>query len=90
MKPFFWDVRLEDLNTCDNYVFIIERLLNEGDEDALRWLFLTYDGRRIRDAVLTARNLSTKTARCWSNYFDLKEEEMRCFGTLSTKLKGLS
>lgn len=84
LEPFFWDVRLQDLNTRDNDVFIIERLLNEGDQDTLRWLFEVYNEKRINDAIITGRDLSPKTARCWQNYFDLQEDQMRCFGPRST------
>jgi len=30
--------------------------------------------------VRVSRSLSLKTARCWQNYFDLKEEELCCTG----------
>jgi len=89
LKLFFWDVRVEDLNIHDNHIFIIERLLNEGDQDALCWLFSMYDEERIKEAVLAGRGLSLKTARCWQNYFDLEEEQMHCFGPRSTSPKRL-
>jgi len=84
LEPYFWDVRIRDLDLKNNRIFIIERLLNEGDQAALQWLFRTYSEREIKEAVLESRGLSPKTARCWQNYFDLREEEMRCFGARST------
>jgi len=84
LEPYFWDVHIEDIDLKDNCVFIIERLLNEGDQEALNWLFGIYTEGKIKEAVLVSRGLSLKTARCWQNYFDLREEEMRCFGTQST------
>ncbi|RJQ77324.1 MAG: hypothetical protein C4519_13730 [Desulfobacteraceae bacterium] len=42
LEPYFWDVRIEELDLKDNGVFIIERLLNEGDQKALNWLFGVY------------------------------------------------
>jgi len=84
LKIYFWDAHIQDLDLKDNCIFIIERLLNEGDQKALSWLFRTYTERKIKEAVLVSRGLSLKTVRCWQNYFDLKEEEIRCFGTRST------
>lgn len=84
LQPFFWDVTLEDLDLQQHRVFIIERLLNEGDHRSLAWLFVTYPKETIREAVMLSRGLSLKTARCWQNYFGLTEEEMRCFGAYST------
>ncbi|OAT80804.1 DUF6922 domain-containing protein [Desulfotomaculum copahuensis] len=84
LKPCFWDISIRDLDLNKNSIFIIERLLNEGDQESLNWLFKTYTEEKIKEAVLVSRGLSLKTARCWQNYFDLKEEEMSCFGTRST------
>ncbi|NPV73105.1 MAG: hypothetical protein HPY89_04810 [Pelotomaculum sp.] len=87
LKSYFWDVNIRDLDLKANRVFIIERLLNEGNHAAVRWLFRTYSEGDVKEAVLKSRGLSMKTARCWQNYFGLREEEMRCFGTSSTGLK---
>jgi len=81
LYPLFWDVNPQEVDLSRNRVLIVERLLNEGDQKALHWLFETYTEDEIRQAVLHSRSLSLKTARCWQNYFHLKEEEMRCFGT---------
>jgi len=80
LKVYFWDVPIKviDLNIHRN--FVITRLLNEGNHKALTWLFITYDKHTIECAVRTARDLSAKTARCWQNYFDLKEEDLCCTG----------
>ncbi|WP_035267360.1 DUF6922 domain-containing protein [Desulfitibacter alkalitolerans] len=80
LKPFFWDVDVKQLDLKQHQIFIIERLLNEGDHKALGWLFKTYPIEDIKTVVSTSKKLSLKTARCWQNYFGLSEEEMRCFG----------
>ena len=69
LRVYFWDVS----------VFVIARLLNEGNHKALIWLFKVYDEHKIEDTVRTARDLTVKTARCLQNYFDLKEDELCCF-----------
>ena len=79
-RPFFWDVDWEELDQECHAVFIIERILNEGDHQAIAWVFKTYGRERIRLVVITSKKLTLKTARCWQNYFGLTEEEMRCFG----------
>ncbi len=83
LKPFFWDVDVENLDLKQHHVFIIERLLNEGDHKALSWLFKTYLNEEIKKAVSTSKKLTLKSARCWQNYYGLSEEEMRCFGRYS-------
>jgi hypothetical protein len=83
--PFFWDVHMQDLNVQQHQRFIIERLLNEGDHHTLQWIFDVYTLDEIRDSVCLSRGLSKKTARYWQYFFQLNEEEMRCFGMLSMK-----
>lgn len=84
-KHFFWDVDIKNLNINDHQIYIIERLLNEGDHQTLKWLFQIFSLEQIKNAVMQSRGLTLKTALCWQNYFELKGEEMRCFGTYSTK-----
>jgi hypothetical protein len=80
LKIYFWDVSLEELDPIKHRSFIICRLLNEGDQHSLTWLFTTYSKEVIRDTVKASRSLTVKTARCWQNYFDLKEDELYCTG----------
>ncbi len=87
LEPYFWDVNIQDLDLKNNRIFIIERLLNDGNQAAVQWLFRTYSNQEIKEVVLKSKRLSLKTARCWQNYYHLEEEEMRCFGTPSNRLK---
>jgi hypothetical protein len=78
-KKYFWDVDIEKLDIDNHKFYIIERLLNFGNEKTLIWLFRNYTKEEIKEVVKKSRSLTIKTARCWQNYFNLKEEEMRCF-----------
>ncbi len=80
LQPYFWDTSPDELDLQEHHIFIIERLLNEGDHHAVAWLFHVYPESIIAEAVKNSRALTVKTARCWQNYFDLKEEEMCCAG----------
>jgi hypothetical protein len=83
----FWDVDLAKLDLEKHKTFIVERVLNMGDEVSLKWLWQKYGPQVIYDTVTASRKLTLKTARCWQNYFGLKEEQMRCFSTFSTNLE---
>lgn len=85
----FWDVDLATLDFENHKTFIVERVLNMGDAVALKWLWQKYGPGVIYDTVTTSRNLTLKTARCWQNYFNLKEEQMRCFSTFSASLDSI-
>lgn len=84
MRPLFWDVDWDSLDIGKHREFIIERVLNMGDHLSLCWLCKQFSESDIVYVVKTSRRLSKKTARCWQNYFGLREEEMACFGTYLT------
>ncbi len=80
-SPYFWEI--EDVSVIDiekHSFFIIERLLNEGNEETVNWLFASYSEEEIKEVVLSSRRLTEKTAYCWKNFFNLKSEDMQCFG----------
>ncbi len=80
LRVYFWDIEIDELDLHQHSHFIISRILNEGNDQALAWLFDLYDRETIKNTVKASRSLSLKTARCWQNYFDLKEKELCCTG----------
>ncbi len=82
----FWDVDLSALDLEKHGAFVIERVLNLGDEVAVKWVWQKYGATAVYDTVINSRRLTLKTARCWQNYFGLEEGQMRCFSTFWTNL----
>ena len=76
--PFFWDVKKKKLDVQRNASFIIERLLEMGDDAAIRWVLATYPMEAIEGVVRDSRRLSKKTVRFWQLIFGLEDEEIRC------------
>ena len=84
LRPLFWDAEWKKVDFERNIDFIIERVLSLGNEEQLSWLRKNTSCESIRRVVMKSRRISRKTARCWQNYFGLREEEMQCFGMFST------
>lgn len=64
-EKYFWDI---DLNTFDpkKYsFFIIERILDYGDEKAVIWLFKHYAIENIRNVADQSRSLTNKSKYFW-------------------------
>lgn len=78
---FFWDTDPAKLNVDKDYFFIIERLLEEGDDSAIRWMMRRYDDDQRIEVVRNSRRLSRKTALLWQNHYGLRVEEVRCLST---------
>ncbi|MEW6619528.1 MAG: hypothetical protein AB1422_09405 [bacterium] len=78
LKKYFWDISFEALNK-DNYSnFIIERILEYGDEKAIFWMIKSFSIQLIKNTLLHTRRLSPKSANFWRLYFDLNKEEILC------------
>lgn len=78
LRKLFWDVNIETLGTEKHKVYIIERVLEFGDEEVYRWLFNTYANRDIIAVTKSSRRLSRPTATMMANFYNLLEGEVRC------------
>ncbi|MBN2246339.1 MAG: hypothetical protein JW755_10895 [Candidatus Aminicenantes bacterium] len=65
LYPFFWDIDPTHFDIRKYRDYIIERLLELGDEKAVHWLFMNYSEREIRKVLLMSRSLSVKSRRFW-------------------------
>ena len=74
----FWDTPLASIDARLHQDFVIERLLQYGGSEGIRWLLENVGDRAIRDVVMNSRNLSRMTATFWSAYFDLPAGSVRC------------
>lgn len=69
LKPYFWDVQLSNLSIDHHRDFILGRLLEDGDRQALQWVFRTY-ARNLILGFLRRRGtelLSKKSWHFWSS-----------------------
>lgn len=70
LYPFFWDIDPTHLDIRKYKDYIIERLLELGDEKAVQWLFMNYSEREIRKVLLKSRSISVKSRRFWKLFLD--------------------
>jgi hypothetical protein len=78
LNRFFWDVDTNNLDVNKYKVFIVERLLEYGDDLAIRWVMRTYPDDVLIDVIKCTRKISKKTAGFWVRYYNLDEEEVVC------------
>lgn len=68
-RPLFWDTRLSNIRIKRNARYIIERVLEFGDMDALNWLQKVYSVQAIVDVLNLSRTISKKTRNFWMIWF---------------------
>jgi len=68
-RTLFWDTRIDRIHLRRNARYIIERVLELGDMDAMEWLQRVYAVQNIIDVLLTSRNLTNKSRNFWMLWF---------------------
>ena len=71
LSKYFWDVDVGKLDVDSQSTYIIERLLEKGDDVAVRWLRNQYDRKMIADVAQKSRRLSPKSQRYWGIVYNL-------------------
>jgi hypothetical protein len=74
----FWDSDPNTLDRDQHRRYIIERVLELGDQLAVRALFAVYTREEIGDVVLTSRQLSRRSAEFWALVLGLEERPLAC------------
>ncbi|MFQ5456495.1 MAG: hypothetical protein ACE5EA_09900 [Nitrospirota bacterium] len=83
---YFWDIDAINLSVNRYTVFIIERLLEYGNESGIRWIFHQYSKDEICNILKNSRRLSTRTAHFWAEILDIHKEEVLCLSKSFQKM----
>ena len=70
LQSLFWETDWSRIDLQKNKRYIIERILELGDREAVDWLFSTYSHDEIRQVLKSARNLSAKSKNYWAIVMD--------------------
>jgi len=83
LYPILWDVDIDSIDIQKHKSFLIERILNYGDEDCYRWMFKTFTREEIMGVVKNSRRISPKSAAMMGNYYNISKGEIRCLNQVS-------
>lgn len=64
-QSLFWDVDPAKIDLKKNARYIIERVLDFGRDQEVRWVWETYPRPLIRDVVVKSRGIFPKTRSLW-------------------------
>lgn len=65
-RSLFWDVDPETIDLEKNARYVIERVLDFGNDEEVRWMYLLYPHSRIREVIDNPRRLHAKTRALWN------------------------
>ena len=72
-KSLFWDTK--KINIKENESFVIDRILNYGDIEDLRWAIDFYGEEKIKNNIKNSRSLDAKSLNFWINFFKIKKTQ---------------
>jgi len=78
LKKYFWDVDFTSLEARKSSKYIIERILEFGDDEAVRWMVKNFSIEAIKDVVCSTRGLSLKSANFWAVVLKIPKEKIKC------------
>ena len=67
IKKYFWGDNLAGLDWTKHKKYIIQTLLDKGDEEAVKWLFTKVNRNEIQKLLPTLK-LRSKSANFWQLY----------------------
>ena len=65
-RSLFWDADPEIIDQQKNSKYIIERVLDFGNDEEIRWLWKTYPRSLIEGVVKRSRVLREKSKSLWN------------------------
>jgi hypothetical protein len=65
-QALFWDTNPRKIEVKKNAPYIIERVLEYGRDNEVRWLWETYDKSSLKKALVRSRGLRPSTRSLWS------------------------
>lgn len=65
-QALFWDVDPKTIDPKKHAQYIIERILDFGDDKEVRWMWKTYPSRLIKKTVNKSRVLMPETKNLWT------------------------
>lgn len=85
LHHYFWDIDATRLNVRRYPSYVMVRLLEYGDEAALRWTREIYGDEAIANVVRTSRQLSRRTANFWRLMLAIPRKEIACLSRRSQR-----
>ncbi|MBZ0154918.1 MAG: hypothetical protein K8I29_01725 [Alphaproteobacteria bacterium] len=71
-RALFWDTNIDAIHLKRNARYIIERVLEFGELDALEWMQRVYPTQIIIDVLSVSRSISERSRNFWEIWFGVK------------------
>ncbi len=76
LQQLFWDIKIETFDPIVYPQYTINRVLELGNEEAIRWLQEIFSELEIKEAIRSDQRLSPKSANFWAIKFNIPLSEI--------------
>jgi hypothetical protein len=89
LPPFvsylFREIDEKNINVNIHKNYVIDRVLENGDDRSIAWCLATYDRETLSDAVMSSSFITPSTANLWSLVLDIPEGKIQCLRDISMR-----
>ena len=78
LRQYFWDVDFDELDGQKYSLYVVKRLIDKGNQRAIKWLLENYPKELIKQILVTQRGLSPKTANFWALVLGVDKRKVVC------------
>ena len=64
-QALFWDTNPDNIDLVKNAPYIIERILDFGNDEEVKWPYHFYDKALLKKVVVKSRSLMPETKNLW-------------------------
>lgn len=78
LRTYFWDVDFDKLDMNAYPKYVLSRILEYGNEKAVRWMKKSYTKDDVADVLFRLRSVSPKSANFWALIYDIDRKKVLC------------
>ena len=64
-QTLFWDVNPAKIDTNKNAQYVIERILDFGNDNEVKWMFGNYNKATLKKTIAKSRSLTPQSKSLW-------------------------
>lgn len=76
---YFWDVNVKKLNPAEKSYFVISRLLDKGNIQAIQWIRDNFSDEEVKDTLKNYRDFSLRSGSFWGLIYKVPLSQIKCF-----------
>ena len=85
LRSLFWEVDFSEVQLKSHMRYVVERILEYGNDQSVIWLRKTVTPKEIAEVVKSSRAISPNTAALWALILDISNEDIACLSIPSQK-----